>query len=109
MSGKESFKVEEGNQTAVPSPPLSLPPPRALVQRLRGVLHAGHRFQTALVFDFFVFFSAEQRTFRYCSDGCDSGQRPLPLTASPPAPVPPHPPLLSHLRDGAGGVARGPV
>lgn len=31
--------------------------------------------------------SAEQRTFRCCSGGGDSGQRPLPLTASSPAPL----------------------
>lgn len=114
MSGKESFEVEEGNQAAPPSPPLFLPPPTPPPPEGSGS-EAQRRFArwpplpNCAVFWFVGFFPAEQRTFRYCSGGCDSGQRPLPLTAFSPAPVPPHPPLLSHLRDGAGGVARGPV
>lgn len=66
MSGKESFKVEEENQAAAPSTPhpASPNPPRALVQRLRGVLHAGHRFQTALGFFLVLFFSCGAKDFQ---------------------------------------------
>lgn len=69
MSGKESFEVGVGVGVggtepssisfASPRPASRTHPPRALVQRLRGALHAGHRFQTAPVFLFFVFCGAK--------------------------------------------------
>lgn len=74
---KESF--EGGDQATSPSSPLALLPLQGPAQE-GGSLRAGHRFQTASLS------SAGQRTFR-CSGGGDSGQRPLPLTASSPAPL----------------------
>lgn len=76
--GRNPSRSREG----IKQHPLRLPSPCFLSKvQVRGSLRAGHRFQTA------SFSSAEQRTFRCCSGGGDSAQRPLPLTASSPAPL----------------------